>query len=229
MTTTSHSWRNWSRETDGAAGTLGLSRHQHLEHRVPIQMNVGIGCLRVVISIWRHDESVIGVYVASLVHRMVSGAGSPCRIAPRTARWRLILRAWRKRKVHQMGDGRLSFSASCRSHDGLEHTLGQSTRPDLQKHSGHSPIRCTRHPPATAVSAAFCVGSSAPGCSSAQSNSEKKAQLQSFQSPLHVAASRCRTGLPNGRSQARLTYLGDLPLSRCNSVQHWKTSLNDPF
>lgn len=87
-------------------------------------MDIGICCLRVVTPLWIDDEPVIGVNISRFVHGMVSGTETPRWIPTCAAMQRgMILRAGREGKVHQVGDGRLSFAARRRPHGGLKREL----------------------------------------------------------------------------------------------------------
>ena len=81
-------------------------------------MHVCILSLGVVVASWVDDESVIRVDVSCLVHRVISTTQSPGRVAPATSpgpivamavKLVLLVWSWRKREVHEMGDGGLSL------------------------------------------------------------------------------------------------------------------------
>jgi hypothetical protein len=67
-----------------------------------------------IFSIRSHNESVIGMDITSLVNGVIPGAQSPSRIASRISVVEVVLvvtlRAWRKAKVHKVGDGGLTLS-----------------------------------------------------------------------------------------------------------------------
>ena len=63
-------------------------------------MYICIGCLSMVIALRGDNETVIGVNISRFVHCVIARACAIRCIATNVARWRLILRAGRERKVH---------------------------------------------------------------------------------------------------------------------------------
>jgi hypothetical protein len=67
-----------------------------------------------IFSIRSHNESVIGMDITSLVNSVIPRAQSPSRIASRISVVEVVLvvalGAWRKAKVHKVGDRGLTLS-----------------------------------------------------------------------------------------------------------------------
>ena len=115
MTTFRHARCHRRREANRTAGRLSLCRAQYLHHSVPRKVHIGVNSLGMVLLVRSNDEAVIGVNIACLVCSMVARSKTPCRITPLVAvvAWMILLivmRPWRKREVHEMGDGLLSFA-----------------------------------------------------------------------------------------------------------------------
>lgn len=124
MAAFSHSRCYRERKADWATGCLRGRRRQYLEHGIPVQVNVCIRCLGMIVVYRVDDESVVcmdisiiscqtvfpvyngALLVPSFIHRM-RATGSPQVPAVR-ARIRMlmaaVLRSWRKREIHEMGD-----------------------------------------------------------------------------------------------------------------------------
>lgn len=77
----------------------------------------------------------------------------------------MVLRAWGKREIHQMGNGRLSLTRVGRPHNGLQKFVNPCST--ASRKQDHLQIHYTPHHPVIEDASAVCVDPSETGCSSA--------------------------------------------------------------
>jgi hypothetical protein len=178
--------------------------------------------LRMVVSVWRHNEAIVCMDVTSLIHGVMARAESPGRIATRVPWGRLVLRTRRKGEIHQMSNGRLSLTTGGRPHDGLEPLI----RASHIEPSKYLQLRYTRHHPALAGAAVAYADSCETGYFSASLCFSTPIQHQNYQSHQRVAESHYQPREPSGRSLT-LTGSGCSPLwTMKGSGQGSRTLLN---
>ena len=69
-----HTWGDRRRETDRAAGGLGLDGAENLQDRVPGEIDISIDSLSMKLLVGTNNEAIVGVNIASLVDSMVARA-----------------------------------------------------------------------------------------------------------------------------------------------------------
>ena len=75
MATFRHAGGDRGRETDGAGRTLGLAGREDLKHRVPVQVDIGIDGMDVIVPSRVHDEAIVGIDI-SIPPSVISPAAS---------------------------------------------------------------------------------------------------------------------------------------------------------
>jgi hypothetical protein len=123
VTASGHPRRYRSAEAYRARGFLGELGSEDLENVVPVQMDVGLGALRAIVTSRVDDKPVVGMHISRLVDCMVARAEAPGRIAPvvsAVVRLLMILRAWREAKVHEVCNGRLPLAVVEGTHGELK-------------------------------------------------------------------------------------------------------------
>jgi len=121
VTALCHTRCGWLSKTDGTGSRLSLRGCNDLQDVVPIEMDISILSLGMIVSTWIDDESVVCVNISRLVHGVISTAQTP-RIASATTSpsgaiiavtVMLLLGIWSRwqSELHQMGDALLAASS----------------------------------------------------------------------------------------------------------------------